>query len=102
MRFSTQAKIYKIEKIKDGQGGYTESKVMYKDIYCHISTLKVEKQIQLFGVANYESLNLITMANIDIDGFCILIGDIYYKPLHKPKTIKNKTYLTLDVLDHAN
>lgn len=102
MRFSTQAKIYKIEKTKDGQGGYTENKTMYKDIYCHTSTLKVEKQIQLFGVANYESLNLVTMSNIDIDNFCILIGDTYYKPLHKPKVVKNKTYLTLDVLDHAN
>ena len=102
MRFSTQAKIYKIEKIKDGQGGYTEAKSMYKTIYCHISTLKVEKQIQLFGVTNYESLNLVTMNNINIDNFCILIGDMYYKPLHKPKAIKNKFYLTLDVLDHAD
>jgi hypothetical protein len=102
MRFNIKATIYKIEKIKDGQGGYTENKAMYKDIYCHISTLKVEKQIQLFGVANYESLNLVTMSNIDIDSFCVLIGDTYYKPVHKPKAIKNKTYLTLDVLDHAN
>ena len=67
-----------------------------------MSTLKVEKQVQLFGVANYESLNLVTMSNIDIDNFCVLIGDTYYKPLHKLKAVKNKTYLTLDVLDHAN
>ena len=102
MRFNTLAKIYKIEKIKDGQGGYIENKTLYKDIYCHVSTLKVEKQIQLFGVTNYKSLNFISMSNIDIENFYILIGDIYYRPLHKPKIIKNKTYLTLDILEHAD
>ena len=102
MRFSTRATIYKIEKVKDGQGGYTEKKTLYKCIYCHISNLKVEKQIQLFGVTNYESLNLVTMENIDIDNFYILIEGTYYKSLHKPKRVRNKTYITLDVLDHAN
>ncbi len=102
MRFNTKATIYQIEKVKDGQGGYVENKIIHKHIYCYTSSLKIEKQIQLFGVTNYESLNLVTMSNIDIDNFCILIGDTYYKPLHKPKLVKNKTYLTLDVLDHAN
>lgn len=102
MRFNTKVNIYKIEKVKDGQGGYTETKTMHKPIYCHLSTLRVEKQIQLFGVTNYESFNLTTMDDIDIDKFCVLIGDTYYKPLHKPKIIKNKTYITLDVLEHAN
>lgn len=102
MRFNTQVNMYKIEKVKDGQGGYTETKTMYKSIYCHLSTLRVEKQIQLFGVTNYESFNLTTMDVIDIDNFCVQIEDTYYKPLHKPKVIKNKTYITLDVLEHAN
>ena len=102
MRFSTQATIYKIEKVKDGQGGYTEEKTLYKEIYCHISNLKIEKQIQLFGVVNYESLKLVTMENIDLDNFYVLVDDTYYKSLHKPRVVKNKTYLTLDVLDHAN
>ena len=102
MRFDTKVDIYKIEKVKDGQGGYIETKTMYKSIYCHLSTLRVEKQIQIFGVTNYESFNLTTMDVIDIDNFYIQIKDVYYKPLHKPKVVKNKTYVVLDVLEHAN
>mgnify|MGYP003371575296 CR=1 FL=1 len=102
MRFNDQVNIYKIEKVKDGQGGYIENKSFYKTIYANTSTLRVEKQIQIFGVVNYNSLNLTTMDTIDIDNFCMLIDDVYYKPMHKPKVVKNKTYITLDVLDNAN
>ena len=102
MRFNNKVDIYILEKVEDGQGGYTEIKKIYKSIYCNLSTLKIEKQIQLFGVANYESLNLITMDSIDIDNFYIKIDNKYYKPLHNPKVIKNKTYVTLDLLDNAN
>ncbi len=102
MRFNTQVDIYIIDRVKDGQGGYRENKRLYKSIYANISTLRLEKQIQVFGIANYESRNLTTMDIIDIDNFCMLIEGVYYKPMHKPKIVKNKTYVTLDVLEHAN
>lgn len=102
MRFNTRAEVYKVDKRKDGQGGYIENKGLYKSIYCNTSILRVEKQIQLFGVVNYNSINITTMDIIDIDNFYILIDGVYYKPLHKPKVIKNKTYITLDVLEHAD
>lgn len=102
MRFDKCVEVYEIGKRSDGQGGYIGNKSLYKSIYCNVSTLRVEKQIQLFGVVNYDSLNLTTMDIIDINNFCILIGDKYYKPIHKPKVVKNKTYITLDVLEHAN
>ena len=102
MRFDTLAKVYKIEKISDGQGGYIEDKNFYKDIYCNKSSLRLEKQIQIFGVANYESINIITMDEIDVKSFYILINGIYYKTISKPKRVKNKTYITLDVLEHAS
>lgn len=102
MRFDTKGSIYTFGKIPDGQGGYTEEKVFYKNIYCNKSSLRLEKQIQIFGVANYESISIITMDLIDIKNFYILIDEIYYKPRSKPKRIKNKTYIILDVLEHAN
>ena len=102
MRFDTLAKVYKIKNISDGQGGYIEDKNFYKDIYCNKSSLRLEKQIQIFGVANYESINIITMYEIDLKSFYILIDGIYYKPISKPKRVKNKIYITLDVLEHAS
>ena len=91
MRFNTQVDLYKVSKRGDGQGGRIENKSLYKSIYCHLSLLSLEKQIQVFGVANYESFNLTTMDIIDVDNFYVLIEGEYYKPMHKPKKIKNKT-----------
>ena len=54
------------------------------------------------SLTNYKSLNFITMSSIEIENFYILIGDIYYRPLHKTTITKNKIYLTLDVLEHAD
>lgn len=102
MRFDTRAEVYKVDKRKDGQGGYIENKSLYKSIYCNLSILRVEKQIQVFGVVNYDSFNLTTMDIIGIDNFYVLIDGKYYKPIHKPKVVKNKTYVTLDVLENAN
>lgn len=102
MRFNTQVDLYKVSKKGDGQGGRIEDKSLYKSIYCHLSLLSLEKQIQVFGVANHESFNLTTMDIIDIDNFYVLIEGKYYKSIHKPKKIKNKTYVTLDRLDHAD
>ena len=102
MRFNTQVGLYEVSKKGDGQGGRIENKSLYKSIYCNLSLLSLEKQIQVFGVANHESFNLITMDIIDIDNFYVLIEGKYYKPMHKPKKIKNKTYVTLDRLDHAD
>lgn len=42
------------------------------------------------------------MDEINLKNFCILIDGIYYKPVSKPKRVKNKTYITLDVLENAN
>lgn len=102
MRFNKKVELYKVNRINDGQGGRIENKSLYKYIYCNLSLLSLEKQIQLFGVANYESYNLTTIDTIDIDIFYVLIDGQYYKPTHKPKRIKNKTYVTLDRLEHAN
>ena len=102
MRFNIKADVYKVDKRKDGQGGYIENKSLYKSMYCHVCALRIEKQMQLFGVVNYSSVSLTTMDIIDIDNFYILIDGVYYKPLHKPKAIKNKTYITLDVLENAD
>lgn len=102
MRFDTLAEVYEVSERSDGQGGYIENKSFNKSIYCNKSSLRVEKQIQVFGVVNYESIEIITMDVIDIDKFCISIGGIYYKPMSKPKRVKNKTYITMDVMDHAN
>ena len=102
MRFDTLGEVYELSKRSDGQGGYIENKSFNKSIYCNESSLSIEKQIQVFGVANYESISIITMDVIDIDNFCILINGVFYKPIAKPKVVKNKTYITLDVLDHAN
>lgn len=102
MRFNTCVDLYKVSKKNDGQGGRIENKSLYKSIYCNLSLLSLEKQIQIFGVANYESFNLTTMDIIDIDNFYVLIEGKYYKPMHKPKIIKNKTYVTLDRLDNAD
>lgn len=102
MRFNKKVELYKVSKKGDGQGGRIEDKSLYKSIYCNLSLLSLEKQIQLFGVANYESYNLTTIDTIDIDIFYALIDGQYYKPTHKPKRIKNKTYVTLDRLEHAN
>lgn len=102
MRFDTLAEVYEVKKKSDGQGGYIENKSFNKPIYCNKSSIKIEKQIQIFGVVNYESINLITMDEINLKSFCILIEGIYYKPVSKPKRVKNKTYITLDVLENAN
>ena len=58
MRFNDKVYLYIVDKISDGQGGYIEDKKLYKSIYCNLSTLRVEKQIQIFGIVNYEALNL--------------------------------------------
>lgn len=102
MRFNTRVDLYEVNRVNDGQGGRIENKSLYKSIYCNLSLLSLEKQIQLFGVANHESYNLTTIDTIDIDIFYVLIDGQYYKPTHRPKRIKNKTYVTLDRLEHAN
>lgn len=102
MRFDTLAEVYEVSKRSDGQGGYIENKSLVKSIYCNKSSIRIEKQIQIFGVVNYESINLMTMDEINLKSFCILIEGIYYKPVSKPKRVKNKTYITLDVLENAN
>lgn len=102
MRFDTLAKVYELSKRSDGQGGYIENKSFNKPIYCNKSNIRIEKQIQIFGVVNYESISIITMDEIDLKSFCILIDGIYYKPVSSPKRVRNKTYITLDVLENAN
>ncbi|MBC8630268.1 hypothetical protein H8697_00900 [[Eubacterium] tenue] len=102
MRFDTLAKVYELSKRSDGQGGYIENKSFNKSIYCNKSSIRIEKQIQIFGVVNYESISIITMDEINLKNFCISINGIYYKPVSKPKRVRNKTYITLDVLENAN
>ncbi len=102
MRFDTLAEVYEVIKRSDGQGGYIEEKSFYKPIYCNKSSIRIEKQIQIFGVVNYESISIITMDEINLKNFCISIDSIYYKPVSKPKRVRNKTYITLDVLENAN
>ena len=102
MRFDTLAEVYELSKRGDGQGGYIENKSFNKSIYCNKSSIRIEKQIQIFGVVNYESISIITMDEINLKNFCIYINCIYYKPVSKPKRVRNKTYITLDVLENAN
>lgn len=102
MRFDTLAEVYEINKKSDGQGGYIENKSFNKPIYCNKSSIRIEKQIQIFGVVNYESISIITMDEINLKNFCIYIDGIYYKPVSKPKRVRNKTYIILDVLENAN
>lgn len=102
MRFNTLVDLYEVKIVNDGQGGRVEDKIFYKSLYCHLSLLSLEKQIQIFGVANYESLNLVTMDSIDIDNFIVLINGYFYKATGKLKKVKNKTYVTLEMLENAN
>lgn len=99
MAFNKRAEIYKIEKVKDGYGGYIEEELFIKGIYCEMSSMSQDKQLQYFSTITRTAITITCLIQLDYNDVIKIDGE-NYKIIYATKTF-NKYIYDLERLDNV-